>query len=583
MFGKPGAFGASLSNTGSGFSFGNNSATSNNNTGSGFSFGNNNNTSSNTNTAGSGFSFGNKPATTTGGGLFGNNNSSSTGGSSGLFGNNASSNTNASGGGLFGNNSNANANTSGGLFGNNNNNTNTTGSGGLFGNNNNNASTNTSGGLFGNSSNTSTGGGLFGNNANTNNAGTTGSSGFSLGKPATTTTTTGTAGAGGGLFGNKTSTASTGTSLFGGGSNTTASTGSSLFSGNSNTTGATTTGSSLFGKPATSTTGSLFGNTTNNANNAGAATTTGGLFGSKPATTNTGSLFGNASKPAAPFTAGAQPSFPFSQKPRLANPTINALQLQQQEQQQQQNINNFSNTILEQLLKIKTLWDPLNPQLKLTAYFYNKVPENEVLAYTKPDSVSQEEWNAALAKRPNNTYIPVKAAGFEDLQKRSNAQTNHVAHTRLILQEIEKKTKELADKHDLDLTTRIVNCKSRHEKLSKKLLILGCKLALLKSKGFPLTPDEEILGESFAKLLATLHDPSGLGRRDEMWSRLAVLRERSEIIKGKLETVGGRGGEDDEAYLQKVTKVLQKQQLGIQYLTEVLERDSEVLDRLEKK
>jgi nuclear pore complex protein Nup98-Nup96 len=189
--------------------FGNNTTTSN--SGSGFSFGNNQNTSA-ANTTGGLFStttnntasnpFGNNQSS--GGGLFGNNNNNqqkpslfttpSTG-----FG--ASANQNQSSGGLFGGTSNN--NTGGGLFGNSNTNT-TQNSGGLFGNN---ISNTNSGGLFGNTNaNQQKPGGLFGGSTFGNN-----------------TTNPG----GGGLFGS-TNNQSTGSGLFGATNNNNASGGFSF-------------------------------------------------------------------------------------------------------------------------------------------------------------------------------------------------------------------------------------------------------------------------------------------------------------------------------------------------------------------
>ncbi|GMM37136.1 FG-nucleoporin [Saccharomycopsis crataegensis] len=580
MFGNSGG-----GSGGSGFSFGGNSNTTS--TGGGFSFGGSNNATTTT-TA---------PTSTASGGLFGAK--PSTGGFS--FGNNSNTNaTNAtntanSGTGLFGSNNANNNNTA--------NNTAGTG-GGLFGNTNNNTANTSGGGLFGNKTATATNtssGGLFGGNNNTTNTGSGGL--FGQNNSSTTTANKPTIGTGGGLFGNNNASTTTTTGTSGG-----------LFGNTNNSTSTTAgTGSGLFGNNASKPTGGLFGNANNSTSTA--TGTGGGLFGNNAASKPAGGLFGNNN--AAGTTAtnttnqtanglfGAtnsstnnQPSFAWTQNQNMNinqqssvnNPTINALQLQRQQHQYQQNLNNYSNTILEQLLKIKNSWDPNAPDSALSTYFYNKVQESEVSSYVKPDNVSQEEWNDAMKKRPdNNTFVPVKASGFEGLKKRSVAQTTHIAQSRIILKEIETKTKNLGDKHDLDSITRITNCKNKHQQLSKKLLVLGCKLSILKSKGYSLSPEEEILSENFKKLIKVINDPVGLGRLNELWSRLAIVKERSELLSNQLNnnlSIGKNDSgfdelhEEKELQMRKLTEILQKQQHGIQYLAEVLEADGKTLDTL---
>ncbi|KAI1422546.1 nuclear protein 96-domain-containing protein [Xylaria sp. FL1777] len=292
------AFGSSTPNTTGGGLFGNNSST-------GGAFGSTNTGSSAFGSTTGGGLFGNKPATT--GSLFGGGPTTSqptqsgslfaTSGTGG-FGTNTGTGTGAfgstnatAGGGMFGNN---NQNKSGFSFGNAGANT------GGFGSNSNafgNANANQSGGLFGNSnnnnSNNNTGGGLFGNSNQqaTNAFGNTGGFGAQNQQQQT-----------GGLFGNQQKPAGTG--LFGN-SGTPTNTGGGVFGNSTNNTSAfgqlnnTQTGGGLFGnKPATGTTGGLFGN----AGTTQPTNTGGGMFGSigqnnqnqQPQPQQSGGLFGSA-------------------------------------------------------------------------------------------------------------------------------------------------------------------------------------------------------------------------------------------------------------------------------------------------
>ncbi|GAW14273.1 hypothetical protein ANO14919_036740 [Xylariales sp. No.14919] len=264
------AFGSSTTNTGGGL-FGNNPSTTG-------GFGQTGTSAFGSNTGGG--LFGNKPATT--GGVFGSTaTTSQPAQSGGLFGTSGSSgfgtNTNT-GTGAFGS---TNTNTSGGLFGN----ANQSKPGFSFGNTGNTGNTGTNTGGFGSgtnnafgSPNTNTGGGgLFGATSTSNNNNTTG---------------------GGGLFGNSTQ---QNTSAFGntggfGTQNQQQQTGG-LFG----STQQKPASSGLFGSTnnASSTGGGLFGNSTNNTSAFGGLNTGqtgGGLFGAnnKPATGSTGGLFGTS-------------------------------------------------------------------------------------------------------------------------------------------------------------------------------------------------------------------------------------------------------------------------------------------------
>ncbi|CAN3377176.1 hypothetical protein DIURU_003571 [Diutina rugosa] len=598
----------------------------------GFSFGGTSN-AQNTNTGGN--LFGSKPAGQTGGLFGGNNQTQNSGG--GLFGNNANqtqNNTSTTGGGLFSNNNNNQAkpagnlfgsntqSTGGGLFGNNNaNNTanNTTNSGGLFGNNNtntsgglfgnkpaapatsgglfgnntantaNNTATNTSGGLFGNKpATTTTSGGLFGNNnANNTQSGTT--SGGLFGNNNNNNTTTNTANTSGGLFGSKPATTTTGGGLFGNNnSNTSSTTGGGLF-GNNNANSSTTTSGGLFGnKPATTTTGGgLFGGNTNTASS-------GGLFGSKPATTTTtlggqqpaqqqsSGLFGNQNK------NSAAPSFAWTQPPAAAQPTATATTTAPQV------VHTYTPAIRDQLEKIKEQWDPSSPKCALKTHFYNMCTNDQELALRmqRPPNELPEDWDDAMHHRPSDHSYPVKVTSIAEVAQRIEAQLEHVTRSRLILQQLNAKQEQLSSKHDLDNATRIQKARARHTTLSRRLLRLATVLAILKLKGYPLLPEEEEISKQFDTLNAKFTDPnSPMAKLSDISARLVLLKDRANDLNDQLtaqlnETSTGldrNGVKKDEVatdeIIAKISNVLLQQQVGLNYLNEVVEKDTATVDK----
>ena len=539
-------FGFSGSNNG----FGNKPAGS-----TGFSFGQNNN-NTNTQPSASGFGFGgsqpNSGTATTGGfganqatNTFGSNQQSSTGG--GLFGNKpalgslgssstTASGTTAAGTGLFGQQT---AQPQQSTIG-----------GGLFGN----KPTTTTGGLFGNSAqnNSTTSGGLFGNKV--------GSTGSLMGGNSTQNTSNMNAG---GLFGAKPQ-------------NTTATTGG------------------LFGsKPQGSTTnGGLFGSGTQNNNTLGG----GGLFGqSQQPQTNTAPGLGN--------TVSTQPS-------AWSKPSTGSnLQQQQQQQQiqvplqqtqaiaQQQQLSNYPQQIQEQVLKCKESWDPNTTKTKLRAFVYNKVNETEAILYTKPGHVLQEEWDQAMEKKPSPQTIPIQIYGFEGLNQRNQVQTENVAQARIILNHILEKSTQLQQKHELDTASRILKAQSRNVEIEKRILKLGTQLATLKNRGLPLGIAEEKMWSQFQTLLQRSEDPAGLGKTNELWARLAILKERAKNISSQLDSklmvfnddtknqdsMSKGTGEESNDRINKIVEILTNQQRGITYLNEVLEKDAAIVKKYKNK
>ncbi|ODV82146.1 uncharacterized protein CANTADRAFT_74718 [Suhomyces tanzawaensis NRRL Y-17324] len=495
--------------------------------GSGFGAASNNNNNNST--------FGAQPSNTQTGGLFGNNNASTGGG---LFGNKPAGTTPAPGttgattGGLFGNN-NASTGTTGGLFGAKPAATTAPSTGGLFGGTNN-ASSTTSGGLFGgNSASTNTSGGLFGN------------------KPAT----------GGGLFGGATQ----------------------------------------------STSGGLFGNSANN--NANTTATTGGLFGAnqnqnqnqqqQPQQQQSTGLFGSNNT-----TNNAQPSFNWSnsQQP-VPTSTISLSNLNNANNSAitQASVNQANNAykpaINDQLIKIKEQWDPSSPKCALKTHFYNKYNEQEInvlLNQQRPQNETHEDWENAMNKRPSALHYPIKITSFTEVAQRIETQLEHVAKSRLVLNDINEKANTLSSKHDLDNTTRILKAKAKHTKLSRRLLRLATVLAILKLKGYPLLPEEEEISKQFEVLNSKLNDPnSPIGKLNDIFARLATLKERAEDLNYQFDhTINSFNGEDrddksgdqndgnTQEIFNKLSKVLMKQQIGLNYLNEVLERDTNSVEQL---
>lgn len=365
----------------------------------------------------------------------------------------------------------------------------------------------------------------------------------------------------------------------------------------------------LFGaKPqnTTATTGGLFGSKPQG------STTNGGLFGSGTQNNNTlggGGLFGQSQQPqtnTAPGlgnTVSTQPSFAWSKPSTGSN-------LQQQQQQQiqvplqqtqaiaqQQQLSNYPQQIQEQVLKCKESWDPNTTKTKLRAFVYNKVNETEAILYTKPGQVLQEEWDQAMEKKPSPQTIPIQIYGFEGLNQRNQVQTENVAQARIILNHILEKSTQLQQKHELDTASRILKAQSRNVEIEKRILKLGTQLATLKNRGLPLGIAEEKMWSQFQTLLQRSEDPAGLGKTNELWARLAILKERAKNISSQLDSklmvfnddtknqdsMSKGTGEESNDRINKIVEILTNQQRGITYLNEVLEKDGAIVKKYKNK
>ncbi|KAG5416814.1 NUP57 [Candida metapsilosis] len=561
----------------------------------------------NNNSSGGGL-FGNKPATSTNTG-FGFGQSNTTGQANttgGLFGQSQNNNTNAQSGGLFGSNQQKPA--GGGLFGQS---TNTGGfgasnSGSTFGKP---AGTSTTGGgLFGGQQQGSNTGGLFGGNQQSSN--TTGGGLFGSTNQQSTNT-----GASGGLFGNKQQNTGTSGGLFGNTQQNNTGTSGGLF-GNNQQQNNTNTGGLFGGNQQSTASGGLFGNKTN-------APATGGLFGSNN-TQQTGGLFGannnNAQQSGGLFGQPSQQSTLFSNTTNNQQPSFSWSQPQQQQQQPAvnnvttlggfgQNSNQPQNTnpaayipaVNDQLAKVYEQWDPNSTKCALKTHLYNKFSDQEMnvlMSQPRPANETPEDWDKAMTERPGQNFYPIKITSYDEVAQRIETQLDYAGKEKIVLNQINERLNTLSAKHDLENTTRILKAKTRHTQLSRRVLRLATVLAMLKLKGYPLLPEEEEIAKQFDILTTKLNDPnSPIGRVGDIFAKMAILKERAEEMNTQFDksihvlnesfdngvVTKGKTKEDvnnPKDVIEKISQILVKQQMGLNYLNEVLRKDEEKVEKL---
>ncbi|KAG0337610.1 hypothetical protein BG004_007570 [Podila humilis] len=312
-------------------------------------------------------------------------------------------------------------------------------------------------------------------------------------------------------------------------------------------------GSTFGAKPAS--TGFSFGG-------ASAAPATGGLFGStapKPFGTSTLSGFGASAAPTAP-TFGSSLSTNSRQQYVTGNikPEISPWQKFQY---------------------IKNAWDPTHPNCQFKFYFYNFVHPDDVSKYGPPPNTDPYEWMQAMQESPDREcMVPALAVGFEDLKKRMESQNDMTEMQRIKLNEIENKMNDIMQFHLLQTASKVREFKRRHIQLAQRVLTLMKRVQILRNRGVPISQEEENLRGRLEELLEQLKNPAHFrGKITELWAQIQILKDSKRLHPS------GTYDVSDEAQLEVIGKVLADQQAGLQHITSVLQKDMVDIETLQRK
>ncbi len=187
----------------------------------------------------------------------------------------------------------------------------------------------------------------------------------------------------------------------------------------------------------------------------------------------------------------------------------------------------------EQLKLVADKWDPTNPNTAFKYYFYNKVDEAHIPYYQPQQCEDPKEWEEALQKKPAPGFMPVLCSGFQVLAERLKVQKTAVSTFNAKLHEINRSLDAILSRHDLETSVRSLAARRRHAELSKRCLVLAAKVQVLRNRGYSLSGDEDELKQKFLKIEREMQDPALSARLEELWSRLIVLRNYSEGLRGR--------------------------------------------------
>ncbi|KLO18943.1 hypothetical protein SCHPADRAFT_95068 [Schizopora paradoxa] len=476
--------------------------------------------------------------------------------------------------------------------------------------------------------------GGFGQQTNQNQNQPAGQAGTSLfGAPAapSSTTTNSLFGAKpastGSIFGNaptntQPAAGSTGGSLFGGGGGLFGNTQNA----NANPTGAPQ-GSTLFGtnnastsQPAAGT--SLFGGLNQQQNNAQTGTNAPSLFGSsnifgqKPATTTQPSLFGQP-QPQPQQLAQQQPSFgqslntattpafggfgsaSTSNQPlgssllglsslgassNLLAPKATTGLLPSQQSQADTAQGQFTN-LVQRIEGIEQAWNSNSPNCRFQHFFYNLVDPNTVHQYGRPANATNEAaWQKAVRENPDSSCcVPALAIGFDDLQKRVEAQRAQSTAHQEKLKELKTRITTLSESHSNFNSPRLKRAMALQVQLNQRLVRLVQHLHLLipSIRSSSIRPEEEALQSILESLEEEIRRPGGVGRLkgklSEFWAIIGSIEAARERERKKGESSVEWAVVDQEG-LKNLTQVLIEQQNGIAHLTKIVQGHQRDLD-----
>lgn len=131
-------------------------------------------------------------------------------------------------------------------------------------------------------------------------------------------------------------------------------------------------------------------------------------------------------------------------------------------------------------------------------------------------------------------------------------QEAQINYYRQNLHGINNKLDELAQTHDLYTTIKFSEAVTRHQQLAHRTLSLTAKVQVLKNRGYALQPEEETLRKRLESLARTLQDPGFVGRVNEIWARMTIIKEKAKLME---QDVNDLGTSVDPAQIQKMAMV----------------------------
>lgn len=202
----------------------------------------------------------------------------------------------------------------------------------------------------------------------------------------------------------------------------------------------------------------------------------------------------------------------------------------------------------------------MNPDSVFQYYLYNQAQPGQEMYYTPQPYEDPKKWEEALARKPDPHSVPVLARGFGEMANRIEMQDLAVNGMQARLHDINAALKEMKNKHELDVASRITESKRRHIVFTQRCLTLATKVQILRNRGYAMDSAEEELKKKLVALEKMTFDPVLGGRQEEIWARMSGVRERARIIQEETEKLGKtiEGQQNGELLSEEEQNQLQK-------------------------
>jgi len=172
----------------------------------------------------------------------------------------------------------------------------------------------------------------------------------------------------------------------------------------------------------------------------------------------------------------------------------------------------------------------------------------------------------------SSSLVPVIAIGFDDLRARVDAQSSQSTSHLQKLKDIQSRLDALRTQHSVSNSSRILRSTALQIQLSQRVLQLLQHLHLLipSVRSSALRSEEEALRGKLEEIDEDLRRGRIKGRLNELWALIGAIGAGSQRAGAGSE---GDWAVVDEEGLSQIVQILAEQQVGLQHLTKILQKD----------
>ncbi|KAL5535281.1 PXA2 [Sanghuangporus sanghuang] len=241
--------------------------------------------------------------------------------------------------------------------------------------------------------------------------------------------------------------------------------------------------------------------------------------------------------------------------------------------------------LVQRIEAVAQAWDPSSPQCRFQHIFYNLVDPSQVHLYGRPPNATNDAlWQKAIRENPDpSCFVPALAVGFDDLQKRVEAQRSQAAAHQEKLKELKTRIAALTSAHSSTNAPRLQRAAAVQIQLQQRLVRLVQHLHLLipSVRSSSIRPEEEALRSVLESIDEEIRRPGGIGRLkgklSELWAILGAIEAEKERERKNSESNVEWAVVDSEG-MQRLTQILADQQNGIAHLIKIVKGHQRDLD-----